>query len=80
MIHCNKGEVIIMATALVRKGDRIRVFVHGVRSMFQPLKVRNMRLRSLGTTSDREALASDWGSVGDDIREAMTTYGARTIK
>ena len=58
----------------------IQVFRQGIRLMFNPLKSRTIRYDELHKKSDAEAIASDWVSIGNDMREAVAAYGRTESK
>lgn len=64
-----------MPKIIFHESKTVRLFVSGVKGMFSPVSIRDMRLSRLDEMSDRQALATDWRTIGMDIRKAMWDYG-----
>ena len=51
-----------------------RDFLVGIESFFRPMQTRQRRIDEVLAKSDAEALRSDWETIGQDIKNAMTIY------
>ena len=69
-----------MSELIAKNVRSMQAFAQGVRAVFKPIHVRNVRLQAMGRVSDREAIASDWNMVGNDVREAIDDYAGGTKK
>ena len=67
-----------MSKTMFHEHKTVRLFVNGVRGMFSPVSLRESRLSRLNEVSDGQALASDWNTIGMEIRKAMRDYEGST--
>ncbi len=70
-------KVISMNESLKKMSEGCNCFLKGMASTLDIGATIPLDISSLYTSpeeADREALASDWGTVGNDLRIAMESY------